>query len=126
MVKLDGTGVSDNDPVASIKDFGKKPTALWTFNRSRQSNLWQTEMHCHHCHPPKTRITSCYTIQSRFYPHIETERFQYLYRHHGDLLVKGLSLGVGCCCSFSTHWLAYNFLGWLSILDCFPLCRNRK
>lgn len=57
-----------------------------------------------------------------FCAHSYLHYLQYLYRHHGDLLVEGLSLGVGGCCSLSAYWLTWNFFGWLSSLGCFPLC----
>lgn len=66
------------------------------------------------------------TVLCIFFPQIVTDPLQYLYRHHGNLLAVGLSLGVGHCCSFGAYGLTGNFLCWLSILGCFPLCGDKQ
>lgn len=60
------------------------------------------------------------------FPQRETDVVQYLYRHHGNLLVVCFSLGIRYCCSLCAYWLTRSFLSWLSILGCFPLCRQTK
>lgn len=63
MVKLDGTGVSDHDPVASIKDFGKK-NPLLSGRLTDQDSQTCGKQRCTVTTviPPKTRVTNCYTI----------------------------------------------------------------